>query len=154
LVAARDRCPECDRKWVHIRDGIYGCLYMAGHHERQIIYRIGQEPPKADVLLHVNVPPTRYKDGKSKGAKNNLKPKQKRRLMVLLAERDGGWFCWYCGNPLTEKSTILSIGVTHRGRRLTTLSPFREAAQTNCTIFGLLAISATTRKGTVDANRA
>jgi len=75
---------------------------MAGHHERQIIYRIGQEPPKADVLLHVNVPPTRYKDGKSKGAKNNLKPKQKRRLMVLLAERDGGWFCWYCGNPLTE----------------------------------------------------
>jgi len=101
-----EHCPECGRRWVHIRDGVYGCLWMAGHHNRQIIYRIGQEPPKSDVLLHVDV------SEKRRRAKNNLKPKQKRRLMMEIAARVGHWYCTYCGKQLTPITNI-NIPVAH-----------------------------------------
>ena len=118
-----EHCPECGRKWVQIRPGVVGCLYMAGHHDRQIVYSLRTSVdsgfrlhPRSESTLRVDVPEVektsvrrrRTTDGRSKGAKNNMKPRQKRRMMMFLAARDGSWRCWYCGKELTP---VLDIDI-------------------------------------------
>lgn len=105
-----ERCPECNREWVHIRDGIYGCLYMAGHQDRQIVYKLNVSQTSTTDILKVDVPKKPY-HVRSKGPKNNLKPKQKRRILMFLAARDGSWCCWYCGVLLTP---IIDVNIPIR----------------------------------------
>jgi 5-methylcytosine-specific restriction endonuclease McrA len=72
---------------------------MAGHHNRNVIYKLNKA---TGGILRVEV-----KDEKRRTTKrSNLKPRQKRVKMQLLASRDGGWKCWYCGKSLTPIGDI------------------------------------------------